>query len=219
MGPIAVWSVKGGVGVTSVAAMLAISQSENAHETLLVDLCGDAPALLGIAEPTGPGLVDWCSLASPTPDGLARIEIDVKVGLRLLPRGEGDFPPTAPALVQALAQPGRRVIVDCGLVRSSGLRRQLMLDSAERLLVLRPCYLNLKHAQRETATATGVVLLNEPRRSLGRADVEAVAGAPVVAEVAIDQSVARWIDSGLVASRLPRALLRTLDSAVSNATA
>ena len=38
---IAVWSVKGGVGVTSVAAMLAIAQIERAEPTVLVDLCGD----------------------------------------------------------------------------------------------------------------------------------------------------------------------------------
>jgi len=219
MGPIAVWSVKGGVGVTSVAAMLAISQAESAHETLLVDLCGDLPALLGIPEPTGPGLVDWCALATPTADGLARIEVDIQVGLRLLPLGEGGLPATAPALVDALRQSTRRVIIDCGLVRTTGLRRHIVLESPERLLVLRACYLNLKHTQNETTTATGVVLLKEPRRSLGRADVEAVAGAPVVAELAVDHSVARWVDSGLLASRLPRSLLHTLDAAVSNATA
>ena len=63
MAVVAVWSVKGGVGVSSVAAMLAIAQAERAEPTVLVDLCGDVPAVLGIedadVENAAPGVAEW----------------------------------------------------------------------------------------------------------------------------------------------------------------
>jgi hypothetical protein len=58
-----------------------------------------------------------------------------------------------------------------------------------------------------------VVLLAEPGRALTRADVEDCVGAPVVAEVAVDPQVARAVDAGLLATRLPRALARELSRA------
>jgi hypothetical protein len=58
-----------------------------------------------------------------------------------------------------------------------------------------------------------VVLLTEPGRSLSRHDVEDCIGAPVVAEVAVDPAVARAVDAGLLASRLPRGLERELGRA------
>ncbi|MFZ2440837.1 MAG: hypothetical protein WAW51_00670, partial [Ilumatobacteraceae bacterium] len=57
------WSAKGGSGTTVVSAALALVLSHR-RPALLVDLAGDAPAALGIAEPAGPGVADW--LASPT---------------------------------------------------------------------------------------------------------------------------------------------------------
>ena len=58
-----------------------------------------------------------------------------------------------------------------------------------------------------------VVLLSEPGRALTRADVEDCVGAPVVAEVAVDPQVARAVDAGLLATRLPRALAREVGRA------
>ena len=61
---------------------------------------------------------------------------------------------------------------------------------------------------------TGVVLVDEPSRSLTRADVEAALGVPVVAVVQVDPAVARAVDAGLLASRLPRTLARELRDVV-----
>jgi hypothetical protein len=58
-----------------------------------------------------------------------------------------------------------------------------------------------------------VVLINEPGRALGRKDIESVLGIPVVADVLIDPNVARAVDAGLLAGRLPRTLARSLRSA------
>ena len=52
--------------------------------------------------------------------------------------------------------------------------------------------------------------MSEPGRSLTRHDVAAALGAPVVAVVEIDPAVARAVDAGLLASRLPRGLAREL---------
>ena len=50
------WAAKGGSGTTVVAAAMAIAATT---PTLLIDLAGDVPAVLGIPEPDGPGVFDW----------------------------------------------------------------------------------------------------------------------------------------------------------------
>lgn len=208
----AIWSVKGGVGVSSIAAMSALASVERADDTLLVDLCGDLPAVLGVDDAPGePGLVDWCALGRPDGDAMARIEHVVRPGLHLVRRGTGSLGGDATALVHVLGSSRRTVIVDCGLVESTdGFRRGVVGAASDSLLVVRECFLNLRAVQRCDLAATGVVVLNEPRRHLGRADVESVTSAPVVAQIAVDPSIARSIDAGLLSSRLPRGLLRTM---------
>lgn len=211
----AVWSVKGGVGVTSVAAMLAIARVERADDTLVVDLCGDMAAVLGIDEaPEQPGLVDWCALGRSDGAALARIEHVVRPGLHLVPRGSGRLAGDPAELVRVLATSQRAVIVDCGVVTDhQGFGAQVVALAPVSLLVVRECFLNLRAAQRAELEPTGVVVVKEPRRHLGRGDVESVTGAPVVAEVALDHSIARSIDAGLLSTRLPRSLLRTMSRA------
>lgn len=79
-----------------------------------------------------------------------------------------------------------------------------------RLLVVRNCYLALRRAVAQPVRPDGVVLVTEPGRALTATDVEAVLTAPVVADIAIDPAVARTIDAGLLAARLPRTLARRL---------
>lgn len=72
------------------------------------------------------------------------------------------------------------------------------------LMVLRgPDYLSLRTASLSSLAADGVVLVREPWRALGPADVTSVLGAPVVAEVAHSDTVARAIDAGLILTRGP----------------
>ena len=73
------WAAKGGSGTTVVACALALG-SAHARPATLVDLSGDCATALGLAEPAGPGVVDW--LASPTAgfDDLARLACGVANG-------------------------------------------------------------------------------------------------------------------------------------------
>ncbi len=201
--------------VTSVAAMLAIAQVERAEPTVLVDLCGAMPALLGGNDldeiDAAPGITDWCATPDPEAAALARIERPVRTDLTIVPRGAGSLSGDAASLLQALGVSQRRVIVDCGVMgKRQDFRRQVVAGAPVSLLVVRECFLNLRAAQVSSFTPTAVVIVKEPGRHLGRADVEAVTGAPVVAQIAVDASIARSLDAGLATARLPRSLLRAL---------
>ena len=58
----------------------------------------------------------------------------------------------------------------------------------------------------------GVVLVAEPGRSLTASDVSRAIGAPVVAEVAVDPAIARAVDAGLLAARLPKSMVKSLQT-------
>jgi hypothetical protein len=81
-------------------------------------------------------------------------------------------------------------------------------DHGIRLLVLRPCYLALRQALNTgaTADAAGIILVIEPGRALGSDDVAAVTGLPVIATVPLRADVARAVDAGVLADRLPEVL-------------
>jgi hypothetical protein len=207
------WALKGGVGTTVVAAALGLTLQRAGRDVLLVDLAGDLPAALGLSEPDGPGLTDWLAAGTDVPaDGLGRIELAAAPGLAVLPRGSGRVGPTprVEALLAAL-DPGRSVVVDCGVLDAREPDRAVVAGRCTHsLLVTRACYLALRRAAEPPLRPSGVVLVTEPGRALDRGDVERVVGAPVRAEVAVDPAVARAVDAGLLVSRLPRGLERSL---------
>ena len=212
---ISLWSVKGGAGTTVVAASLSlILDRAGKSGALIVDLDGDVPAALGLPDPGDPGISGWLSAGAEVPvDALGRLEVPVgRGGVSLLPRGTGALvaPERAEALAAVLAADPRPVVVDCGMVTSSPASLAFAAASTHSLLVTRACYLSLRRAVTTPVQPSGIVLVNEPGRSLSRADVEQVVGAPVRAEVAVDPAVARAVDAGVLASRLPRALERSL---------
>ncbi len=102
------WSVKGGVGTSVVAAATAIRLASEDHDTTLVDLTGDQPALLGMiagAMPSEPGIGDWVAAGEGVAaDAIGRLLEDVAPGLRLLRQGtqsafdSGSDPGTKPGL-------------------------------------------------------------------------------------------------------------------------
>lgn len=203
------WSSKGGSGTTVVSAALALVTARP-HASLLVDLHGDVPAALGMAEPSGPGVGDW--LASPVADTAALLGLTVPVceGLDLLPAGCPAHTVTDDrwsALAEALRCVDHHVVVDAG----TGAPPVALLERGARsLLVIRPCYLSIRSTLPVTARVDGVVLVVEPGRALGRRDVEHAIGAPVVAEVPYDPAVGRAVDAGLLSTRLPRSLSHAL---------
>lgn len=236
------WSSKGGSGTSVVAAALAVAASRRPEGSLLVDLCGDQPAVLGRRQPNGPGVLDWLADGTDAPpDALGRLEIDVIPGLRLLPAGSADNPDHEDAggsimsargggpnrdqdrrdqdrrdqamlLATLLGTEQRQVVIDAGRVDGpSCLDARLLATSAVvSLLVVRPCYLALRRAVASGIRPTAVAVVTEPWRALTSTDVAEVVGAPVVAEIAVEGSVARAVDAGLLATRLPRLLDRAL---------
>ncbi len=215
---IACWSPKGGSGTTVVACGLAAALARTAPPpgALLADLSGDAAAVLGVAEPPAPGLAEWLAAGPDVSAGaLARLELEAGAGLRLLawrPAGPDAARPgsgRAESLLDALSAERRPVVADCGS-GAFGAGLALAAGAEVSLLVLRPCYLALRRALAAPVRPSGVVLVTEQGRSLGRRDVEDVLGVPVRAEVALDEVVARAVDAGLLGRRLPRSLERAL---------
>lgn len=212
---VACWSSKGGSGTTVVAASLALLLARRSPAgALLADLGGDAPAALGVADPAGPGLAGWLAAGPDVPpDALARLEVPTDHGLALLPRGDG--PLTAgrgDVLAALLTGDPRPVVADCG-AEPDGVAHAVAASATRSVLVTKACFLSLRRALSATIRPSEVILVTEPGRSLSRLDVEDCLGAPVVAEVAVDPAVARAVDAGLLATRLPRGLARDLGRA------
>lgn len=214
---IACWSVKGGSGTTTVAAALALVLARSAPGTVLADLGGDAPAVLGLPEPTAPGLAEWLAAGNGAdPAGApGPHRLDVSGGLTLMPRGDGpldDEPGAGQRLLRAL-QAEHGVVADCGGPLVGGPALALAAAATVSLLVVRPCYLALRRAVAAPIRPSGVILVGDHERSLGRADIEDVLGVPVRAEVPWDAAVARAVDAGVLGRRVPRPLERALRAA------
>lgn len=204
------WAPKGGSGTTVVAATLGLSLP---RPVVFVDLAGDLPAVLGLAEPHGPGVHDWLASDAPADqlhDLTVTVRSDPDGDITLIPAGiarsTGD-PRRWELLLAALSSDGHNVVVDAG----TGPPPDSLHHAADRsLMVTRACYLALRRAVASPVRPSGVVLVAEPGRALRAADVETAMGAPVVATVTVDPSVARAVDAGLLAARLPRMIQRDL---------
>ena len=208
---VACWSVKGGSGTTVVAAARGLVLATAAPPgAALVDLGGDLPAALGLAEPSGPGVGEWLA-ADPgvAPDALGRLEIEVRPGLHLLPRGTAPLTSAGAERLAGALVGERHVVVDCGPPESAA-GMVVAAAAGLSLLVMRPCYLALRRALSAPIRPSGVILVKETGRTLGRPDIESVLGVPVRAEVAWDPGIARRVDAGLLVGHLPRALVRAL---------
>ena len=205
------WSVKGGSGTTVVASTLALMRAaESQRGALLVDLAGDVPAVLGLAEPSGPGISDWfahCDLGSRMT--LQSIAIQATANLQIIARGSKqlDLDENFIDLCAALKTFDLPIIVDAGCGLPSP---DLLAHASSSLLVTRPCYLSLRRAAQLSVSPTGIVLISEAGRALGKHDVEAVIGAPVIAEIIFDAAIARAVDAGLLASRIPTIMSKQL---------
>ena len=200
------WAAKGGSGTTVVAATLGLHAERPA---LLLDLAGDLPAVLGMSEPGGPGIHDWIASGAP-PDRLDHLAFDVTDGVTLVGAGarrSSNDDPRWAELGAWLAARHRSVVVDAGTaVPPIGLRDH----AGSSLLVTRACYVALRRAVAMPYRPSGVVLVDEPGRMLRAIDVETAVGAPVVATISFDPGVARAVDAGLLAARLPRVVQRRL---------
>jgi hypothetical protein len=193
------WAAKGGSGTTVVTAAMAIAA---AAPTLLIDLAGDVPAVFGIPEPDGPGVFDWLASEAPA-SRLTALETRADAHAAVLARGRATIvaPERWDALARWLRGQSREIVIDAGSAVEPPPAIARAADRA--LLVIRPCYLALRAAVRQTTRPTGIVLVDEPGRALRARDVEASLGVPVVATVLLDPAIARAVDAGLLLARLP----------------
>ncbi len=231
---IACWSVKGGVGTSVVAALLAHqAASTKSSGTLLVDLDGDAPGVLGVPEPSSPGVAEWLSAYGEVRiDALRLLEKEVAEGFSILPRGSGPlrYPERAEVMAREFSSEHRETVIDCGCLWRSGgdpqelggekpplddidVKRAVVAQASRSWLVTRSCFLALRRAARAPLQPSGVVLLVEPGRALTPGDVEDVVGAPLVLRVEVDPAVARAVDAGILAGRLPGGLVKAVAKA------
>ena len=228
------WSAKGGVGTTVTAAMLASAMS-SPPGALLVDLAGDLARAVGAPEPTA-GVTELLAALAPAtspeaeaalaagPELISRAEVGVAPGVGLLGRGAAGAPNPrgAERLADLLTADPRAVVVDAGTLGRTtppSAREEVAGTFLERagscLLVTRPCYLALRATSTALSTwpADGCILLTEKDRALKAADVPAVLGIPVVAEVPVAARVARSVDAGLLLQRGDAASVRALAGA------
>jgi hypothetical protein len=213
------WSPKGGSGTSVIAAASALVLARET-DARIIDLAGDQPAVLGLAHDPVPGLLDWLRAGPGAPaDALDHLALDVAPRLALLPAGDGHGPRADPeagaALAVALDADPRPGACDVGRLDDPAVRAFADVAGLT-IVVVRGCYLALRRAVRHPAITdtAGAILVDEHGRSLGAPDVEDVLGIPVLATVPARTSIARAVDAGVLASRLPDSLGRPLHHAL-----
>ena len=186
-------SSKGGSGTTVTACASALHAASAHGNALFIDLCGDVPAALGMAEPNTPGINEWLA-ENQTADGEALVLLGNSTG-------NGDkFVEGQPRwcdLAHVLSTLPMPVFIDAG---TSFVPDELRHMAKHVVLVTRPCYLSLRRATL-IPKPTGIVVVEEEGRALRSRDVEYVVGSPVIATIPSKTAVARAVDAGLFTTR------------------
>jgi hypothetical protein len=206
---LALWSPKGGSGTSVVAAATALVLARRAPARL-ADLAGDQPAILGLPPEPGDGLSRWLAAGPGAPtEALDDLVLPAAPRLGLLPLGTGprcaDLSPEAGAALGVALRDGPDTVLDAGLAASMPVAEAAVDVSDASIVVIRGCYLALRQAVRTplVARARGVVVVEEPARGLGAPEVADILGLPVLARFPFRPSVARAVDAGVLAARLP----------------
>jgi hypothetical protein len=197
---VALWSPKGGSGTSVLAAACAVVLARHGG-VRLADLAGDQPAILGLGTDPDTGLADWLAAAP----GVALVARGSGPGL-LAPVAEAE---AGAALAVALRDGPVPCIVDAGRATTPSARALLEVSDAA-VVVMRGCYLSLRRAVQSPLLprTTGIAFVEEAGRSLGVTEVRDVLDLPVLARVPVKSNIARTVDAGVVASRLPEPMAR-----------
>lgn len=206
-------SPKGGNGTTVTAAAYALLAALRGQRTVLIDLCGDQPATVGMTEPTGPGVNTWLSEHHQGDTAsLLAMGSEVMQDLLVIHRGsafiEGE--PRWSALAEAVGTIPYSVVIDAGV---GHIPQPLSVVARHIMTVVKPCYLTLRRATELPRPITAFVVA-ESGRALTTKDVVQVLGAHLGAEIPYEPAIARAVDAGLLPSRVEQLLGRhitTLD--------
>lgn len=193
-------SPKGGNGTTVTAASFAVLSAQRGSPTILIDLCGDIPATLGLAEPSGPGINDWLSETNTHLfNALLQECLPVHDNLIVLHRGapfvEGQ--PRWSEFADALRALSHNVVIDAGI---TFVPDQVRLAMTCTTMVTKACYLSLRRAT-NISRPTNVIVIKEEARALTSRDVSQVLGVPVIAEIPYQSAISRTVDAGLLVDR------------------
>lgn len=203
----AVWSPKGGSGTSVVAAALALRLAR-LTPTVLVDLAGDQPALLDVSV-AAPGISDWS--AGGANGAIEQLGNEVGSGLTLIARGSPDGAlPASGADHLAHACTGKTVVVDAGTCATPMAQR--FVRQARSVVVLQPCYLALHRLtrDRDQPVIDLLAVVRSPERALSVRDVEVALGQSATAVVPHHPTIARSVDAGMLAHRVPDLLDRAI---------
>jgi hypothetical protein len=209
------WSPKGGSGTSVVATGLAIvdSRSRSAHgtdsRTVIVDLGGDVPAILGLEEPLI-GIAEWIS--DPSAFDIRTLIVENGTEPGVLPRGRAALPESRSGAWSRLAvelahlsNSDLTIVVDAG---RGPIPRELESVADHEYVVIRPCYLAVRRARLIDHSSDAVIVVTEPDRALGQADIARVLALPIAATLDVSADIARRIDAGIITSRPSPALTR-----------
>ena len=193
-------SPKGGNCTTVTASAFALVSAMRGTNTLLIDLCGDVPAAIGMAEPHGPGINDWLNEDNVgDPQQMVMLGTPVIPGLVVLHRGArfvtGE--PRWEVLATAISSLPHDVIIDAGTTYVPEVLTQAMKNVS---MVVKPCYLSLRRASR-LPRPSNVFVIKEENRALTVKDVGNVLGVPVAAEIPYEAAISRAVDAGLLTAR------------------
>lgn len=193
---IALSSPKHGTGVTTTAAMTALTLATTGP-TVLIDLADDQYAALGLSDPQGHQAVAvtehlrLIDASNVSPDEQARIVTDT-------------------------AESGDHMVIDAG--DADHPIHDLLPDNTRRIWVLRPCYLALRRAMACTRRPDSIIVVREPQRALNTLDIEAAVGIPVATMIDLNPAIARMVDAGLLAARVPRSAAHALATIITTDT-
>lgn len=207
------WSPKSGSGTSVTVTAMASLAARMGKPTVLIDLGGDAAAILGLPTPAL-GLGDV--IETHGSHGVRDVMVPVSEGLHLIAPGFTDLPSPysnrwgrIDQILDEIAT-DHLVLIDAG---GFGLPEWLDSVSDSTVVVIRPCYIALRRAAEHTRSdhlADAVIVVIERDRALTARDVSLVLGIPVVAEVTVHPDVSRRVDSGLLNSRIPDHLVDSL---------
>lgn len=219
--PIIVTTAKGGSGGTTVAAAIVLAGAHVGQTPTLIDLAGDATAAFrSVDRPdTAPTVDAWLRSSAP----IERLDELADATAPPVLAWSNDPPhhrrhPNRPVVsaerwgdllgwcVRRELRTGAPVVIDAGADGDELSAAEPAVDTTT-LLVTRRCYLGVRRAARRPPP-DAIVVVDEPTRAITRRDIERSIGAPVVATLAWDPTIARAIDAGLSITDAPRALRR-----------
>ncbi len=215
---IAVWSPKGGVGTSVVAVTMAAVLARRNDDVQLVDLGGDAPAICGARVVDDVGIGEWLTASASTPAAaIGAITQNIDERFVLVPRGDARLELAKAgrgrALVEAMQTAGGICVVDAATAESDAANAIVALADLA-LVVVRPCYLTLQRFARRLdlmQRSAGLVLVDEPGRSLGAGDFATVAGRRILAQIPQLPEIARSVDAGILLRRRPERLFTPVE--------